>query len=98
MIDDHVEAALQKIRVIFQETAAKIEEIKPGEKIPATKLAEQIAENYNTTGASLYPVLKYLFDNYPGIEIRRGAAGGIYRPKIEAVVVDKSQSNKDSND
>jgi len=80
VVTDHVEAGLSKIREIFEKAVARIEEIKPGEKIPATRLAQDIAAEYDMTGPELYPTLLHLFRGYPGVEIRRGAHGGIFRP------------------
>jgi hypothetical protein len=83
----HVEDSLAKIRVIFEKASDRIEALKPGEKVPATKLAEELAKECGTTGPSLYPVLKYLLDGYPGVEIKRGAMGGIYRPMPTPVIL-----------
>lgn len=77
----HVELALSKVRVIFEEASSRIEGIAPGEKIPATKLAEEIAKAHGMTGPQLYPTLKFLFEGYPGVNVQRGAHGGIIRPK-----------------
>lgn len=85
MSHQHVEDSLDKIRSIFEEAAAQIDALKPGEKIPATKLAEQLADKHDMTGAQLYPTLKFLFDGYPGVDIRRGAHGGIVKLAIKPV-------------
>lgn len=85
MSNQHSEDALSKIRVFFDKAASKIDAIKPGEKIPATTLADDIAKEHGMTGPQLYPTLKFLFDDYqtnnPEIDIRKGAHGGIYRLK-----------------
>lgn len=75
----HVENSLAKIRAIFEKATNRIDDLKPGEKIPATKLADDMAKEIGMTGPSLYPVLKFLFDGYPGVEIRKGAHGGILK-------------------
>lgn len=75
----HVEDSLAKIRVIFEKASTRIEAMKPGEKIPATVLAEELAEAHGLTGPSLYPTLKFLFEGYPGVDVRRGAQGGIVK-------------------
>ena len=85
MNKQHVEDALNKIRVFFEKASTQIEAIVPGEKVPATKLAEDIAKEHGMTGPQIYPVLKYLFDDYPGVDIRRGAHGGIYKLKPDEV-------------
>jgi len=75
----HIEQSLAKIRTIFEKASARIEAMKPGDKIPATKLAEELAEEIGMTGATLYPTLKFLYDKYPGVDIKRGAKGGIIK-------------------
>jgi len=95
----HIEEALGEVRTLFMKAATRIEALKPGEKIPATQLAEDLAKEQGMTGPQLYTTLKhYLFEGYPGVEIRRGAHGGIYRlPVAKATaVVDKPAS--DAND
>ena len=75
----HVEESLTKIRAIFEKASQRIEDLKKDEKIPATKLAEDLAVEFATTGPALYPVLKYLLNGYPGVDIKRGAHGGIIK-------------------
>lgn len=83
--DQHIENSLDDIRKIFKEAAKHIDAIEPGCKIPATALAETLAKQFDTKGPQLYPVLKYLFNNYPGVKILRGAHGGIMKLKVAAV-------------
>ena len=71
---------LDKIRVIFEKASNRIDALAPGEKIPATELANQLAEDLNMTGPQLYPVLRFLFDGYPGILVKKGAHGGLIKP------------------
>jgi hypothetical protein len=85
MSHKHVEDSLAKIRVIFEEAAARIDALKPGEKIPATKLAEDIGDKHDMTGAQLYPTLKFLFDGYPGVDVKRGAHGGIIKQALPVI-------------
>jgi hypothetical protein len=87
MNSDHIEASLNKIRAIFVKADERIEALKPGEKIPATTLAAELAVEAGSTGPALYPVLKYLLDGYPGVEIKRGAHGGIKKLPIATVLV-----------
>ncbi len=77
----HLEKALDEVRALFLKAVTRIEAIKPGEKIPATQLAEELAKEQSPdmTGPQLYPTLKILLEGYPGVDIRRGAHGGIYR-------------------
>ena len=76
---EHVEHALNEIRTMYLRAATRIEALKPGEKIPATELANELAKEQGMTGAQLYPVLRTLLEGYPGVDIRRGAHGGIYK-------------------
>lgn len=78
-INNHIEGSLGRIREIFLKASTRIEALKVGQKIPATVLASELGEEYGMTGPQLYPILKYLFDGYPGIEVKRGAHGGIVR-------------------
>ena len=84
-ITQHVEEAINQVRALYLKAAARIEAIKPGQKIPATQLANELAVEQGTTGAALYPVLKILLVNYPGVEIKRGATGGIYKLAVGEV-------------
>jgi len=76
---DQVDLTITKLRPILEKASARIEAIPPGQKIPATKLAEDIAKEIGMTGPQLYPTLKFLLDDYPGVDVRAGAHGGIYK-------------------
>lgn len=74
----HLEHVLAtRIRPIFEKAAERIDALKPGEKVPATELAKELAASVGMTGPQLYPTLKLFFDNYPGVVIKKGAHGGI---------------------
>lgn len=75
----HIENSLANIRVIFEEAAERIEALKPGEKVPATVLAQDIADKHDMTGPQLYPTLLFMIKGYPNVEVRRGAHGGIFK-------------------
>jgi hypothetical protein len=75
----HVDNSLVKIREIFERASSRIESLKSGEKIPATVLAEELAAEYNMTGPQLYPTIRFLLDGYPGVDVKRGAHGGIIK-------------------
>lgn len=75
----HVDVSLEKIRVIFEAAASRIDALKSGEKIPATKLAEELAASYDMSGPQLYPTLLFLLKGYPGVDVKRGAHGGIIK-------------------
>lgn len=79
--EQHIDETLAKLRAIYVEAATRIDALKDDEKVPATKLAEEIASSRGMTGPQLYPTLKFLFDGYPGVEISRGAHGGIRKVK-----------------
>jgi hypothetical protein len=84
--DQHMDSVWNdKIRPLLLEASDIIEALKPGEKIPATELARIIAERHGMTGPQLYPVLVFLFRDYPGVEVKRGAHGGISRPLVPKV-------------
>jgi hypothetical protein len=70
---------MAKIRSIFEKASTRIEALKPGEKVPATVLADELAKEIGMTGPQLYPTLKFLFDGYPGVDVRKGAHGGIFK-------------------
>jgi hypothetical protein len=91
----HIEDALNEVRALFMKAATRIEAIQPGHKIPATVLAEELAKEQGMTGPQLYPTLKIVLDDYPGVIIRRGAHGGIYRP-LPGEVVDKRATDGDT--
>jgi hypothetical protein len=86
-VQQHIENALDKIRVIFIKAAEKIDSQKPGDRIRATHLAEEIGQEFGITGAQLYPTLQFLYDNFPNTKRYRGAHGGIQKleEKSEAV-------------
>lgn len=75
----HIETSLNNIRTIFEKASARIEALKPGEKIPATELAAQLGKELNMTGPQLYPTLLFLIKDYPGVDVKRGAHGGIIK-------------------
>ena len=77
--EDQVVRTLAKIRPLLEKASAQIEAIEPGKKIPATELADEIAKEIGMTGPQLYPTMKFLFEGYPGVDIRKGAHGGIYK-------------------
>ncbi len=79
--EEEVSRTLAALRPLLEKASAQIEAIKPGEKIPATELADSLAKEIGMTGPQLYPTLKFLFDGYKGVDVRKGAHGGIYRLK-----------------
>jgi len=75
----HIDIALAKIKVVFERASQKIDALKSGEKIPATTLAKELAEEIGMTGPQLYPTLLFLIKDYPGVDVKRGAHGGIVK-------------------
>lgn len=96
-VQDHREKALNEVRTFFNKAIERIEAIKPGEKIPATQLAEDLAKEQSPdlTGPQVYPTLKILLDKYPGVDVRRGAHGGIYR-LLPGEVAGQKKASKDT--
>ena len=86
-----------KLRPIYDKARERIDALKPGEKIPATTLADEIAKPLGMTQAQLYPTLKFLFDGYPGVEVRKGAHGGIFKLPVPSASTSASTS-KDNAD
>ena len=84
-IEQHIEETLNRIRSFYIEAATRIEALQGDGKIPATKLAEDIAKQHGMTGPQLYPTLKFLFDKYPEVEVLRGAHGGIRKVRVPKV-------------
>jgi len=91
MNKQHVDATIAKIRPILEKASARIEALKPGEKIPATVLADDLAKEIGMTGPQLYPTLKFLFDGYPGVDVKKGAHGGIIKQAPPAPATDGDQ-------
>jgi len=77
MNNSHIDASLNKIRNIFEKASTRIEALKVGEKVTATGLAKDLAEEIGMTGPALYPTIKFLLEGYPGVSVTRGAHGGI---------------------
>lgn len=83
--DEHIDNVwLTKIRPLLMEASDMIEALKPGEKIPATELAKQVAACHGMTGPQFYPLLTYIIKGYPNRVIKRGAHGGIENPLATA--------------
>lgn len=92
MVNSHIDVALEKIRVIFEKVDARIQALVPGERVPATTLAKEIAEGIGMTGPALYPTIKFLLDGYPGVKILRGAHGGIEKLPLPAATDNQDPS------
>jgi hypothetical protein len=94
----HIDHQLFLLRTIFEEASAKIEALKPGERLPATQLAHTIAAKYEINGIELYTVLKlFLFKNYPNLKVNRGRTGGLEKLTTETIKENNdNQIKKDS--
>jgi hypothetical protein len=95
---DHIENAVNEVRTLFTRAADIIETIKPGERIPVTKLADILAKDNGEKGASIYPMLKILTDTYPNTIVKRGAHGGIERLMPTVTAVDNSAVPENKGD
>jgi len=91
----HLAMKTASVGLIYEKAAIRIEAIKTGETYPATKLAKDLACELDMTGPQLYPTLKIILDNYPGVWMKRGANGGIYRPTAEEIA--EKTTNDDTN-
>lgn len=97
MNSSHVEASLARIRAIFEKASDRIEALAPGEKITATGLAADLAEEIGMKGPSLYPTLKFLYEGYPGVSVTRGAHGGIMKLPVSSPSDSKDDSAGDAD-
>ena len=101
-VQQHIEEALNEVRALFVKAATRIEALAPGEKVPATTLAEDLArviiqpDGKPMTNPQIYPTLKFLFKDYPNVEIARGAHGGIKRLPVATAPL--AQPTADGND
>lgn len=78
-IEKHIEDTLDHVRKIYKDAADIIAKLNAGEKIPATKLAAQVAESYGMSGPQLYPTILFLLKDFPGTKQKRGVNGGIWK-------------------
>lgn len=104
-IQQHIEKALNEIRVqIFDKAAARILALKDDEKVPATKLAEDLGreliqdDGKPMTGPQVYPTLKFFLKGLPCFEITRGAHGGIKPLKQNAAPLAQPEADADDGD
>ena len=97
-VQDHIDDSLMKIQALFEKAAEKIEDkykdVKLGERIvPGTALANTLAEDSTSTGATLYAVIKeFLLEGYPGTHMKAGAKGGIYKGEKGVTYTDKQST------
>lgn len=97
----HIESVLgTRIRPIFEKAAERIDALKVGEKVPATELAKDIGKDLGMTGPQLYPTLLFLLKEFPDVEIRKGAHGGVFKlaPKDNANSAPESDNDGLKND
>ena len=76
---EHIEETLDFIRGIFYRVAKQAEELEIDETLPLTRVAGEIAPEYNLTQQYMYPIIKAMVRNgtYPGFKVRAGAKGGL---------------------
>jgi len=80
-VEVHIQNALRNVEKLFRHSCYCIEKIPLNSKRPATELARDVGSQHGYTGPEVYPTLLFLFKNYPNIEIKRGAHGGLKRIK-----------------
>lgn len=76
---NHIEESIAKIRSLFEKASERIDSLKSGEKVTATKLAEELSNQFGMTSQQIYPILLFLIKNYPCVDVVRGAHGGIIK-------------------
>jgi hypothetical protein len=76
---DHHAKSLAEINNIFSKVVDKLENVPRGQTISATNLSKELGEPYGKTAQQLYPVLQFIFNNYPGFKMKKGPHGGLYR-------------------
>lgn len=87
----HIDNVLNaRLRPLYEKAAARIDAILPGERIAATKLADEIGKDIGMTGLQLYPILKFLFEDYPGVVVKRGRDGGICKNAVADLGVEEA--------
>jgi hypothetical protein len=96
MNSNHINSSLDKIRSIFEKASSRIDALQPGERLPATKMAEELGAEVGIDGPQLYTVIKFLLDGYPGVDVKRGAKGGIIKHQVPTPVTDVVPSSETS--
>ncbi len=73
--------SLEKVKIIFEKAASRIEALSPGDRIPITSLSETIANEMGIQQGTLtiYHILNILLDGYPGVVRKAGSKGGIVK-------------------
>jgi len=79
LVDEHIEKTVDYVRTIYKKVGEKIAVLKSGEKIAATELAAQVAQDYGMTGPQLYPTILFVLKDFPGTKRKRGVQGGIWK-------------------
>lgn len=86
LVSNHLDNSLNYVKRIYSKAIAHLEALAVGEKLAATKLAETVAnemnaedQNDNLDGPNLYPVLRFLYKDYPNFVCLRGKHGGLKR-------------------
>lgn len=80
--ETHIEKTLNTFRGWFHSASERIDVLKPGEHIAATKLAEDIGIANGMTMAQFYPFIKVMLIDYPGVLVKAGSKGGIFKLPI----------------
>lgn len=102
-VKKHIDDSLAKIRAIYEKAAERIEALPVDgkSKLPGTTLAAEVGKEFGIAGPTMYPTMLFLYKDYPGTVLKKGAHGGIYRvdPKAvadEPAVIDVVELDTDS--
>lgn len=91
-VETHIETRLNDIRTIYLKAVERLEALKPGERIPSTVLADEIAKEMGQKTTQLYPILLPMLNGYPRFIRRVGAKGGMERlPDNATQIIDTTE-------
>ena len=96
-VELHIETRINDIRTIYLKAVERLEALKPGERIPSTTLAKDIAKEMGQKDTQIYPILLPILVGYPRFVRRVGAKGGMERLPDEVVQM-ATKTNGDDNE
>lgn len=77
-VKDHISFFCNEwLKEILTEASVYIENMEANKTKPATKLAGEIGDKFSLSQQEAYSILVHFFKEYPGVEVRKGAHGGI---------------------
>jgi hypothetical protein len=92
-VELHIETRINDIRSIYLKAVERLEMLKPGERIPSTTLAKDIAKEMGQKDTQIYPILLPMLVGYPRFVRRVGAKGGMERLPDSATQVSETNDN-----